>query len=648
MTSLKSALSMLSDAYSFRETQQESARLMFNDALEIILAFTFLIDGKLYPHTKGAFQRHAFELIRILESSTLSGSVVTSENWFAHVGHELSDAQFNELFGLAISFDEKRSSEDAYQLYMFCLEVGLSHTNHLRNILHQVMTAYHPNAPDEVCLRNDIENRKKRMASILERAEELKKKINFKELPVKPLSDSELRVLLDSSTVGGIQYVPFNEADERITMTRFKESSFALSSSQRNSNVVWVNANDLPNAHMISSLSVQTPRQHLVPNCSFITAMTLGVQCERKTHLPIISGKIFPKTDSKRSVLSSKYSVKLFFNGCWRKVEVDSFLPMRQGAFGQLEHASAHSVVDGELWVSILEKAFIKLMGRSYDFPGSTVALDMFCLSRFIPEEVRIDDSSKSATFKRIVDGMLTQKAYVSGGSRPTADVDGLAPSHAYAILDYVEHGTVQLLKLKNPWLRQSYMGAYAPGSSAWTPELKRKVGYESWLQTFKNGIFFVTIDEFYQFFDVLTFSWLPNLFPFFNEIHFKVPNANRPDSRLNTYPQFTVTLPQRNGERAVWLLLNRHMRSLETKNDCYSTIHVYDTTSSAAIIANRIVGAIHMGKHFNGLLYLAKLVLPACVQRITVCPECSEQTTDEFFSLFVYSECNVVLSRAQ
>ena len=71
--------------------------------------------------------------------------------------------------------------------------------------------------------------------------------------------------------------------------------------------------------------------------------------------------------------------VKLWLNGVWRQVVVDDKLPIDQNS-NLLCSDTSGSKNQLELWVTIIEKAYMKLCG-GYDFPGSNSGIGMFvCL----------------------------------------------------------------------------------------------------------------------------------------------------------------------------------------------------------------------------------------------------------------------------
>lgn len=81
---------------------------------------------------------------------------------------------------------------------------------------------------------------------------------------------------------------------------------------------------------------------------------------------------------------SGKYILRMYFNGCSRRVVIDDRLP------DSLTDRTLF-VVDREnpmlIWPALLEKAYLKVRG-GYDFPGSNSGTDLWVLTGWIPDQI--------------------------------------------------------------------------------------------------------------------------------------------------------------------------------------------------------------------------------------------------------------------
>lgn len=183
----------------------------------------------------------------------------------------------------------------------------------------------------------------------------------------------------------------------------------------------------------------------------------------------------------------------------------------------------------GELWVSLLEKAYMKVMG-GYDFPGSNSNIDLHALTNWIPERLAIKgqhtDFNANSDFERMFERLHAGDCLitVSTGFMSKADEDrtGLVSTHAYAVLDIRKFGEKRLLQIKNPWSHLRWRGNFSEYDVVnWTAELKSALNYDPKLAcNIDNGIFWIDYESLLQFFDVFYLSWNPSLFPYTSVCH--------------------------------------------------------------------------------------------------------------------------------
>jgi calpain-7 len=219
--------------------------------------------------------------------------------------------------------------------------------------------------------------------------------------------------------------------------------------------------------------------------------------------------------------------VMLHYNGIPRKVVVDDLLPVgRDGAL-----LCSRTTLRGELWVCVLEKAYMKLQG-GYDFGGGNSGIDLHALTGWIPETVQLDAPSfdRERTWKRLLNGQRHGLCLATVGTAQMSEAEerrwGLVSNHAYAVLDVreVEVGSSgayasgegrgslvgerpdaprarrRLLQLKNPWTRRRWRGELsAEDAASWTERLREALRYDPASDArHDNGVFWIPYEALY------------------------------------------------------------------------------------------------------------------------------------------------------
>ena len=129
--------------------------------------------------------------------------------------------------------------------------------------------------------------------------------------------------------------------------------------------------------------------QKQVGDCSVLSALAVAAHFELKSNWQrrIITHNIFPQDNNGNPIYNptGEYVVKLFVNGTWRGVRIDDYFPMNQNGYWLCAYSER-----GKLWVSLIEKAYLKLNG-GYDFDGSNSSRDLYYLTGWLPEKFRLN-----------------------------------------------------------------------------------------------------------------------------------------------------------------------------------------------------------------------------------------------------------------
>uniref|UniRef100_A0A8C8C8G6 Calpain catalytic domain-containing protein n=1 Tax=Oncorhynchus tshawytscha TaxID=74940 RepID=A0A8C8C8G6_ONCTS len=412
--------------------------------------------------------------------------------------------------------------------------------------------------------------------------------------PVRPVQSSEpqgqrytseeIEVLRSTSKINGIPFVPFMSVDlkERFAFPvpfSDKLGKLALSPKQKTIFSRWVRPDEIcNNPTMILSVSSFSIKQTVVSDCSFVASLAISAAYERRYNKKLITSIIYPQNRRGEPEYNpcGKYMVKLHINGVPRKT-VTVKLPCQL--------LCSYSSNRNELWVSLIEKAYMKVMG-GYDFPGSNSNIDLHALTGWIPERIAMHSDNQSFikddTFRMLYQRFHRGDVLITTATGVMTEEEGerwgLVPTHAYAVLDIREHKGKRFLQLKNPWSHLRWKGRFSERDEKnWTPELLKYLNFDpKTAQKFDNGVFWITFEDLCQYYDVIYLSWSPALFRESSCIHSSWDGKQGPVKdaySLANNPQYRLEVTCPAGGTAVWVLLTRHITDKVNNNRSFTTL---------------------------------------------------------------------------
>ncbi|XP_062320939.1 calpain-7 [Osmerus eperlanus] len=474
----------------------------------------------------------------------------------------------------------------------------------------------------------------------------------------------EIEVLRSTSKINGIAFVPFMSVDlkERFAFPvpfSDKTGKLALSPKQKAIFSRWVRPDEIcNNPTMILSVSSFSIKQTVVSDCSFVASLAISAAYERRYSKKLITSIIFPQNRKGEPEYNpcGKYMVKLHINGVPRKVIIDDFLPVDRNG----ELLCSYSSNRNELWVSLIEKAYMKVMG-GYDFPGSNSNIDLHALTGWIPERIAMHSDnqsfSKDDSFRMLYQRFHRGDVLVTTATGVMTEEEGekwgLVPTHAYAVLDIREHKGMRFLQLKNPWSHLRWKGRFSERDEKnWTPELLKYLNFDpKTAQKFDNGVFWITWQDLCQYYDVIYLSWSPALFKESSCIHSSWDGKQGPVKdaySLANNPQYRLEVQCPAGGAAVWVLLTRHITDKDdfAQNKEFITLVVYKTEGKKVYYPADPPPYID-GIRINSPHYLTKMRLTSAgTHTFTLVVSQYEKQNTINYTLRVYSGCKFSFSK--
>ena len=398
--------------------------------------------------------------------------------------------------------------------------------------------------------------------------------------------------------------------------------------------------------------------QDMTSDCSVVASLCAGTARAERGHPKILASVIHPYDQEKRlpgMSPSGRYVLRLYFNGCFRKVEIDDFLPTSKD--GRVLHVLDRSNPES-YWPALLEKAYLKVRS-GYDFPGSNSGTDIAVITGWIPEQIFLHDEDvmPDDLWTRIFGAFNRGEVLLTIGTgelpRREQKQIGLAAEHDYAILNIRERSGARELLIKNPWLNgEVWKGAARrrpnPGHEAETDDDVPVALDGDNSEDMIPGTFWMDFGHIFHYFENLYLNWQPGLFKCRQDLHLSwdLMAQTNAQSSFETNPQCSITSTD---EVDIWLLLNRHFRtgdytSHERHANGFISLYLFHKAGHRVFLCD---GAKVRGPYVDSPNTLIKFRMPSRTAYTIVVASQNLQAAKHNFTLSAFSNKPVEIAHA-
>ncbi|XP_039768180.1 calpain-12 isoform X1 [Ornithorhynchus anatinus] len=234
-------------------------------------------------------------------------------------------------------------------------------------------------------------------------------------------------------------------------------------------------------------------------NCWFLAAAA------SLTLYPRLLEQVVPVGQSFQRDYAGIFHFRLWQFGRWVDVVVDDRLPAKEGKL-----LFVRSAQRGEFWASLLEKAYAKLHGSYEVMRGGHMNEAFVDFTGGVGEVLYLQRDPPTPGLFPALRHALAKESLV--GATALSDrgeyetEDGLVRGHAYSVTGTYKVSLgftkVRLLRLRNPWGRVEWKGAWSDGCPRWAalpPEWR-----EALLVKKEDGEFWMELGDFLRHFDTV------------------------------------------------------------------------------------------------------------------------------------------------
>ena len=238
------------------------------------------------------------------------------------------------------------------------------------------------------------------------------------------------------------------------------------------------------------------------------------------------------------------YETLVYLHGEPTNIVLDDYVPCIEtpGAEPQIAFAGLNPETNN-IWPILLEKVWAKcnLSYEDITAGNSAEAFEFLCPAPF-------DTFYHNADTKQLFDIITSahKKGYIIVSDITETDntnLDylskmGLITNHAYSVIDTAvlrdshNGNEIRLIKIRNPWGTNEWLGDWSDGSRKWSEEFKQIVG----LEEKEDGVFWMSYEDFIQFYTSThichihdDYEFVSKKFPVESEEPFNIVSINVP-----------------------------------------------------------------------------------------------------------------------